>query len=290
VLDQGYFEKGILTAPSDEDLVNDILLSKEMGFNGCRKHQVVSEPRFLFHADKLGYIVWGEMANAANYNYDYVTRITNEWMEIVKRDYNHPSIVAWVPLNESWGVPNIAYSTYEQNHSLALYHLTKSLDKTRFVISNDGWEMTKTDICAIHNYNHGSVDELEKQKAYEKSLKTKDDLLTYIPAGRNIYVKGFIHEGEPFMLTEFGGIAFVNGDNGWGYTKVANQDDFIKEYERMILAIGRSESLVGFCYTQLTDVYQEKNGLLTFDRKFKIDPKTVKKINNMLPFMMKGLE
>ncbi|MDF2699624.1 MAG: glycoside hydrolase family 2 [Haloplasmataceae bacterium] len=288
VLDQGYFEKGLLTAPTDEDYVNDIILSKKMGFNGCRKHQKVSDPRFLYHADRLGYIVWGEMANSANFNFDYVERMVHEWVNVIKRDYNHPCIVTWVPINESWGVPKIARSPFELNHALTMYHLTHSLDHSRLVVSNDGWELTKTDICAIHNYSHGTENEIEKQKIYEKSISDKDNMLNYLPAGRSIYVGEYKNEGEPIMLTEFGGISFnVSNSNGWGYTSVNREESFLKEYKRLIDAIGKSSCIRGFCYTQLTDVFQEVNGLLTFDRKAKVPLDKIKEINDTLSFMIK---
>lgn len=280
ILDQGYYEDGLLTAPSDDDLINDILLSKGMGFNGCRKHQVVSDPRFLYHADRLGYLVWGEMANAANFSPNYISNIVNEWMEIVNRDYNHPSIIAWVPLNESWGVPNINENSQEQHLSLALYNVTKSLDKTRLVVSNDGWEHTISDLCTIHNYAHGNSNEIEKHKVYENSLKNKENILSYLSAGRNIYAGNFSYRGEPIVLSEYGGINFVNSKDGWGYSSVKDENELIQEYQRLINAIKASDCIKGFCYTQLTDVFQEKNGLLTFDRKFKVDPKAIKKIND----------
>ncbi|MDQ3864993.1 MAG: glycoside hydrolase family 2, partial [Actinomycetota bacterium] len=140
VLDQGYFPEGILTAPTDEDLRKDIELAKEMGFNGARKHQKVEDPRWLFWADTLGFLVWGEMANAYQYSPGYVRRITEEWQAAIMRDYNHPCIVAWVPMNESWGVPNLATDRQQIEHLLTLYHLTRSIDPTRLVVSNDGWE------------------------------------------------------------------------------------------------------------------------------------------------------
>ncbi|MGI8909918.1 MAG: glycoside hydrolase family 2 protein, partial [Rubrobacteraceae bacterium] len=145
VLDQGYWPGGVLTAPADDDLKRDIELAKEMGFNGARKHQKVEDPRWLYWADRLGFLVWGEMANAYQYSPDYVRRITSEWQEAVRRDYNHPCVVAWVPINESWGVPDLATDPAQREHLLALYHLTRSLDSTRPVVSNDGWEHARTD-------------------------------------------------------------------------------------------------------------------------------------------------
>ena len=163
-----------------------------------------------------------------------------------------------------------------------LYHLTKTFDSTRFVISNDGWEMTKTDICAIHNYAHGRKDEPEKQKHFEWALSTKEALLTEQPAGRAIYVGGFSNQGEPIILTEFGGIAYTGNNDGWGYTVAATEEEFLQEYTRLIDAIGKSEALCGFVYTQITDVEQEINGLLRYDRTPKFSLEAIKKINDRI--------
>lgn len=282
VLDQGYWPEGLLTAPTDEDLKKDIELAKEMGFNGCRKHQKVEDPRFLYWADKLGFLVWGECAASPSYSEDAVARLTKEWIEIVERDYSHPSIVAWVPINESWGVPHIRSNRQQQHHSLAMYHLIHSLDTTRLVISNDGWELTKTDICAVHNYNHGNHDEVAKYEKFKEDLATKEGILHSQPARRGIYANGFAHEGEPILLTEFGGIGFkVDDANGWGYTSVANVEDYLADYRRIMEAIYSSKILFGYCYTQLTDVEQEINGILTYDRKPKCDLKEIRRINEM---------
>ncbi|ANN35510.1 glycoside hydrolase family 2 (plasmid) [Bacillus thuringiensis serovar coreanensis] len=281
VLDQGYWREGLLTAPTDEDLKKDILLAKEMGFNGCRKHQKVEDPRFLYWADQLGYLVWGECAAAAFYSEKAACRLTAEWTEIIERDYNHPSIVAWVPLNESWGVPYIRSNQQQQHHSQAMYYYIHSLDGTRPVISNDGWELTVTDICAIHNYNHGTVVEEAKYLQFKEDLATKENLLSSQPAKRKIYANGFQHRGEPIILTEFGGIGYKVGDNaGWGYTSVANAEEFIKDYSRVMKAVYSSKALHGYCYTQLTDVEQEINGLLTYDRNPKCELSLIRNIND----------
>lgn len=281
VLDQGYWPEGLLTAPSDEDLKKDIELAKEMGFNGCRKHQKVEDPRFLYWADRLGYLVWGECPAAPSFHEDAVARLTREWLEIIERDYNHPSIVAWVPINESWGIPNVRENNQQQHHSLAMYHLIHSLDSTRLVISNDGWELTKTDICAVHNYNHGTKDEVEKYEKFMNDLSTKEAVLHSRPAGKGIYANGFEHQGEPILLTEFGGIGFKAGEEeGWGYTSVSNAEEFIEDYNRIIKAVYSSKILFGSCYTQLTDVEQEINGLLTYDRKPKCELTKINQINN----------
>ncbi|WP_197028393.1 glycoside hydrolase family 2 protein [Bacillus sp. EB01] len=282
VLDQGYWPEGLLTAPTDEDLKKDIVLALEMGFNGCRKHQKVEDPRFLYWADKLGFLVWGECAASPSYSEDAAARLTKEWIEIIERDYNHPSIVAWVPVNESWGVPFIKANKQQQHHSLAMYHLVHSLDQTRLVISNDGWEQTETDICAIHNYAHGSSDEKAKYEEFKDSLSTKENLLESKPARRGIYADGFEHKGEPILLTEFGGIGFkVGDDQGWGYTSVKNEQEFVADYRRVMEAVYASKALHGFCYTQLTDVEQEINGLLSYNREPKCELAKIREINDM---------
>jgi beta-galactosidase/beta-glucuronidase len=281
VLDQGYWPDGLLTAPTDLDLKKDIELSKEMGFNGCRKHQKVEDARFLYWADQLGFLVWGECAASPSYSEDAVARLTKEWIEIIDRDYNHPCIVTWVPINESWGVPLICNNDQQKHHSLAMYHLVHSLDTTRLVISNDGWELTKTDICAIHNYNHGQKDEVEKYNFFRHSLSTLEELLHSRPAGRKIYTEGFTHLGEPILLTEFGGIGYkVGNDSGWGYTSVNNEQEYLSDYNRVMSAVYESSSLHGYCYTQLTDVEQEINGILTYDRKPKCDLDKIREIND----------
>ncbi|MFJ5714148.1 glycoside hydrolase family 2 protein [Neobacillus sp. NPDC093127] len=282
VLDQGYWPDGLLTAPTDEDLKKDIVLSKEMGFNGCRKHQKVEDPRFLYWADQLGFLVWGECAASPWYSEDAAARLTREWIEIIERDYNHPSIVVWVPVNESWGVPFIRDNKQQQHHSLAMYHLIHSLDPSRLVISNDGWELTRTDICAIHNYNHGNKDEKAKYEVYKEELSTKETILRSQPALRGIYANGFENQGEPILLTEFGGIGYKAGeDSGWGYTSVKNAEDFVADYRRVMEAVYASKVLHGYCYTQLTDVEQEINGLLAYNREPKCDLKLIRDINDM---------
>ncbi|TDM05249.1 glycoside hydrolase family 2 protein [Macrococcus lamae] len=274
VLDQGYFPDGLLTAPSGEDLKKDIELAKALGFNGARKHQKVEDPLFLYWADTLGFLVWGEMAAASEYSEKYVERMTNEWIEVVNRDYNHPSIVAWMPLNESWGISRVNHEKRQQAHSMSMYYLTKSLDETRVVFSNDGWEHTKSDICGIHNYSNA-----EQVKA---NYETLEKTLSIKPANREIYCEGFSYDGEPIMITEYGGIAYTVEDKGWGYSSVKSSEELIEGYQAVTSAIGSSELIHGFCYTQLTDVEQEINGLLTYDRQPKCDIEQIKAVNDTI--------
>lgn len=281
VLDQGYWPDGLLTAPSDQAFIKDIELAKEMGFNGCRKHQKMEDPRFLYWADRLGFLVWGECASAPMYGPLAAKRLAEEWTEAVERDYNHPCIVVWVPLNESWGIPNIHRCPMQQHFSQTMYHYLHALDGTRLVISNDGWEMTETDICAIHNYMHGQKDETEKYKEYKTMLSSKETLTRYSSTCWDIYARGFGHKDQPIILTEFGGIGFdVSGEPGWGYTSASNEAEFLEDYERIMDAVYGSDALWGFCYTQLCDVEQEINGLLTYGRKAKCSLEKIREINN----------
>lgn len=283
VLDQGYWPNSLMTAPNDEALIKDIELSKAMGFNGCRKHQKTEESRFYYHCDRLGYLVWEECAAPANFDFHTVTDTINEWAEIIERDYNHPSIIAWTPLNESWGVSEINYNHYQQHFAKAIYHYVKSQDITRLVIVNDGWEMLETDIIGIHNYNHGSSKEKEKYAKYLKELSSLDELLQATPANRNILVQGETYKGQPILLTEFGGIAYnpeAVSEDAWGYSNAQSPEEYLSDYERTIKAIEASTILNGFCYTQLTDVEQETNGLLTYDRNLKVPLEAIKSIND----------
>ncbi len=281
ILDQGYWPEGLLTAPSDEDYRKDIQMAKDMGFNGCRKHQKTEDPRFLHWADKMGFLVWGECANAAVFNRESVERLMIEWKDILKRDYNHPCIITWVPVNESWGVPNIAFDRQQQHFSQALYHLLHTLDTTRLVISNDGWAATDTDIVAVHNYAHGQAQETEQYQYFKETLSTKEYLLKRHSSPWPNFAEGFCYQGQPILLTEFGGIGYnVVEQSGWGYTLVESEEAFLCEYKRVLEAVLASKALWGFCYTQLTDVEQEVNGLLTYDRRPKCDLGKICEINS----------
>jgi beta-galactosidase/beta-glucuronidase len=277
-LDQGYWPDSILTPPSDEAIQYDIRMTKAFGLNGVRKHQKAEDPRFLYWADKMGLVVWGEMANAYAYSPEYVSRFTAEWEELVARDYNHPSIIAWVPINESWGVPQILTDPVQQAHAIAMYHLTKSLDPMRPVVDNDGWEHTdQTDLMTLHDYAR-TGEELAKKYAH---LTTEPSRLPR--NGREALVHGATYNGTPFVLTEFGGIAFRIGakvaENEWGYSGVEpTREAFLSRLDGLIKAVRENPAWAGYCYTQLTDVEQEINGLMTYDRKPKVEPEVYKKI------------
>lgn len=273
LLDQGYWPDSLLTAPEDDAFAVDIQLAKEMGFNGVRKHQKIEDPRFMHLADTMGFLVWGEIAAAYVYSREYVRRITDEWIDEINRDYNHPSIVVWTPINESWGVFNIKDSSLQQAHSAAMVHLTKSLDSTRPVISNDGWEHTCTDILTIHDYE-------SRYEVIKKRYSSMENILDFAPGGRLLFAHGWKHEGQPVMVTEFGGISYRKGEQeGWGYSNAVSDEDFVRRYHDVVAPLLQSPLVQGFCYTELTDVEQEINGLYTADRKPKADPATIAQIN-----------
>jgi beta-galactosidase/beta-glucuronidase len=273
VLDQGYWPETLMTPPSDEALRLDIELIKKMGFNGVRKHQKVEDPRFLYWADVMGLLVWEEMPSAYRFTRKAVERITREWTEVINRDSSHPCIIAWVPFNESWGVPNLIETPAQQHYVQALYYLTKTLDPTRPVIGNDGWESTTTDILAIHDYQT-----LPEQLAerYGSEVKIPDLFANQRPGGRILTLDGYPHKGQPIMLSEFGGIAYTRDDDSqadkaWGYGRSLDLCDLQQRYHTLLNAVNRVEMFSGFCYTQLTDTYQEANGLLYADRTPKFD-------------------
>lgn len=273
VLDQGYWRKSLLTAPTDEDFVKDIKACKSMGFNGARKHQKVEDPRYLYWADQLGFLVWGESDSAYVYSRRYAEKAVKIWMDIVKRDYNHPSIIAWVPLNESWGVQEIMNKREQQMHSLSLYYLIKSLDQTRLVISNDGWNHTKSDLLTIHDYE--SSDEV-----LTKRYETMERILDSTPGHRTLFAPGFEYQNQPIIISEMGGVSFSKNDSiGWGYSNAQNEEDFADRYYKVVTPMLKSSNIQGFVYTQLSDVEQEINGLLTYDRDFKVKPETIRAIN-----------
>ena len=275
VLDQGYWEQSLLTAPGDEDFIKDIQLTKAMGFNGVRKHQKVEDPRYLYHADRLGLLVWGEIGAAYVYSREYAHRIYSEWMEAVERDYNHPCIVAWTPLNESWGVQEIKVDRPQQAHCNALMYMTKSIDSTRVVMDNDGWEHTCGDLLTIHDYSPSG----EKLKKHFESMES---ILTMTPGGRSMFADGYDYRGQPILVTEFGGVKYAPESDlarSWGYCEENDLGAYTKKYAELTRAILDSPFIQGFCYTQLTDVENEENGLLTYHRNVKIPLDTIRKIN-----------
>ena len=271
VLDQGYWPDTMMTAPSDSAIRRDVELAKEMGFNGVRKHQKIEDPRYLYWADKLGLLVWEEMPSAYRFSPLAITRLVHEWAEVIERDYSHPCIIVWVPFNESWGVPNLTSTQAHRNAVEALYHLTRTLDATRPVIGNDGWEASATDLLGIHDY-----DEDPQQLFMRYGVSQTQELFDRRrPGGRILTLDGYPHRGQPIVLTEFGGIAYAKcpdpcAPRTWGYSTVSSDEEFFDRYRKLLKVVNETALFSGFCYTQFADTFQEANGLLCADRTPKL--------------------
>ncbi|MDZ4798403.1 MAG: glycoside hydrolase family 2 TIM barrel-domain containing protein [Bryobacteraceae bacterium] len=264
VLDQGYWPETGLTAPGDDALRRDVELAKDMGFNGVRKHQKIEDPRYLYWADVLGLLVWEEMPSAYRFTRQSVERLTQEWMLAMQRDMSHPCIIAWVPFNESWGVPDLPDSPAQRHWVQSLYHLTKTLDPTRPVIGNDGWESVATDVIGIHDYDH-DPERIARRYGNDESLPRL--FKRERPGGRLLLLSEDANTGQPIMLTEFGGIAYsTDASTTWGYTRSETQDAFADQVMELISVVRSLGVLAGFCYTQFADTYQEANGLLYANR------------------------
>ncbi|MDB5763419.1 MAG: glycosyl hydrolase family 2, barrel domain protein [Herminiimonas sp.] len=272
VLDQGYWPDTLLTAPSDDALKKDVELAKAMGFNGVRKHQKIEDPRYLYWADKLGLLVWEEMPSAYRFSPQAVTRLVREWIEVIDRDYSHPCVIVWVPFNESWGVPNLTSTQAHRNAVEALYHMTRTLDSTRPVIGNDGWEASATDILGIHDYDCDPAGLLSR---YGSATQTQELFDRRRPGGRILTLDGYPHRGQPIMLTEFGGIAYTKNpapgaSKDWGYSKASDDNELFENYQKLLEVVNNTTIFSGYCYTQFADTFQEANGLLYADRTPKI--------------------
>lgn len=277
VLDQGYYPDGQWTAPSDEQLKRDIELGKQVGFNGARMHQKVFEQRYLYWADKLGYLVWGE---SASWGMDWTSVVAarnflTEWSECIERDYNTPSLVAWSPLNETW-IPDVDGQRARMTNDL--YFLTKRIDHTRPVVTvSGGFHAGHTDIYAEHTYEQDPV------KLYDQ-LKLDEDGTPYIHHPEH----SAPYNGEAYMIDEFGGIRWVqemktaevaSKESFWGYGQAPQTiEEFYKRLEEQVNVVLSLDHIDGFCFTQLVDVELEKNGIYTYDRQNKFDVERIRKI------------
>lgn len=274
VLDQGYWEESGITPPCADALKKDIELAKAMGFNGARKHQKLEDPYYYYYADELGFLVWCEMPSAYTFCERETEAVTREWQEILNVAKNFTCVVAYVPLNESWGARAIKTDKKQQNFARSLYYLTKSIDDTRLVSTNDGFETVEdSDVLGIHDYDVKTADEFASKYG-------RGEYDGMHPQGWALFADGHKYKGQPPLLTEFGGIAFTDEQKGeaWGYGNGAK--DARELYDRLDALTGgiaRTE-LQGYCYTQLTDVQQEINGLLYADRTPKADLSRLKKI------------
>ncbi|MEN6521023.1 MAG: sugar-binding domain-containing protein [Armatimonadota bacterium] len=274
VLDQGFYPEGIWTAPSDDELRGDIERSMTLGFNGARLHQKVFEERFHYWADKLGYLTWGEFCD---WGMDFrqpqsIHNHQREWREVVMRDMNHPSIIAWTPFNESSGGATADFEAHRRAVS-ETYELTKALDPTRPVNDASGWVHVQPDIYTMHNYEQNP----------EKFAQT---YASVSPDARGKFCVAFPkfdigYKGQPFVIDEYGGTFWDLDavlDSGWGYgQRPKDTKEVLKRIEGLTSVLTDHPNIAGFCYTQLTDVEQEKNGLYTYDRRLKFDQERLRK-------------
>lgn len=281
LLYQGYWENSGLTPPDEESIVRDFSLIKSMGYNGIRMHQYVGDERFYYYADVMGLLVWCEMPSPHKFNEKMKAEFTAQWLDIVRQYYNYPSLCTWVIFNESWGIRGVYGDESQQRFTRAMYQLTKSCDALRPVISNDGWEHTESDVLTVHNYEQDGEKLYEMYKDFARTCAFGDAKVRQ----PSLYAKGFSYGGQPVFLSEYGGCAFNEDTEGgnWGYGESVNdREGFYERFEGLLKAIGKLSVFGGYCYTQFTDVQQEKNGLFTIDRKPKIDPERIKKFNDSL--------
>lgn len=276
VLDQGFYADGILTAPTDEALKRDIQLSIDAGFNGARLHQKVFEERFLYHADRLGYLCWGEFgdwgmwgAADAHQNQPAAAAIA-QWLEAIERDYSHPSIIGWCPLNETRQNMTDQHAALN-DLTVATFLAAKALDQTRPVIDASGYahRVIDTDIYDCHNYEQ-DPEQFRKQLAGlaegKPFINLHEDKPMSLP-----------YRGQPYFVSEFGGTWWSDDpaygqDKSWGYgQRPKSRVEAQNRIEALMLILLEDPNMFGYCYTQLTDVFQEQNGLYTFDRKPKFD-------------------
>ena len=273
VLDQGFYPDGIYTAPSDLALEADIHRALACGFNGARLHQKIFEPRFLYHCDRLGYIVWGELPSwdVDLGNPEALYSLLPEWIEEIKRDRNHPAIITWCPLNESH--PEQCGVRVHAENVRMIYRITKAIDPSRPCIDVSGYAHVETDIYDVHDYE-------------QNPKRFREHYVPFLDGGELYDWKGEQQKwnGEPVMNSEIGGINWHPGDRDedhWSGYGNAPKDEaaFISLYKGIIDAQLDNPKFFGFCYTQLTDIEQEKNGLYYYDRRPKFDPEEIKKIN-----------
>ena len=269
VLDQGYYADGIMTAPTDDALRRDIELSMQAGFNGARLHQKVFEERFLYHADRLGYLVWGEFGDWGLRRDDPPATCITQWLEVLGRDYNHPSIVGWCPLNET--VETISDEiTGLDDLTRGLYLATKAMDTTRPVLDSSGYSHRVADVDVYDSHDYTQDPETFRQRhaglaTGEPYVNTRDDQPISLP-----------YAGQPYFVSEFGGIWWnpqaAEDEYSWGYGKRPKTvEEFHDRFERLCGILLDDPNMFGYCYTQLTDVYQEQNGIYYFDRREKFD-------------------
>lgn len=272
VLEQGYWPETHLASPSTADLEREVQLIRELGFNGLRMHQTSADPRFLECCDRAGLVVLADAAAAYRFSPVALSRTSAELAALVARDAGHPSVIGWVAFNESWGLPGLQVSRREQHAVEALYHYLKALDPTRLVIGNDGWHFTAGDLVGIHDYTH---DPRLLARRYGSPEQVRAALRSEQPAGRPLVLPPgqAAAANVPVLLSEFGGLNVHTDDGAWsGYGEVITATQLPQSFAELLSSVGPDSGLAGYCYTQLTDTAQEKNGLLTECREHKAAP------------------
>ena len=292
VLDQGYYPDGIMTAPSDEALVKDIQLSIDAGFNGARLHQKVFEERFLYHADRMGYIVWGEFGDwGCSHNGplngehqtpgpDYIT----QWLECLERDYSHPSIVGWCPLNETWQTLTDSITALD-DVTHGMYYATKAMDGTRPVLDTSGYShrVINADVYDSHDYTQDPDTFAERHAGLAEGKPYLNDAGGWGLSERMVgnLQWSIPYNGQPYFVSEFGGIWWnpdvKEGEDSWGYgDRPTSLEAFYDRFERLCAILLDDVNMFGYCYTQLTDIYQEQNGIYKYDRGLKFDMERIR--------------
>lgn len=290
VVDQGYWPGSTMTPPSDEAIQFDIQAVKDMGFNGARKHQKLEDPRYLYWADRLGLLVSSEMANAFRFDEESMARFQREWREAIERDYNHPSIFVWTPINESWGVQSLREAR-PQAYLKSLVWMTRGFDSTRLVVDNDGYQHTDlTDLFTLHAYSPTGSLLARRYKDLGKPGAPvpvgENQRLAPLPAP---LIPGHQYNGSPLILSEFGSVAYAFPgqqvrDTVWGGRERVEKTSAsaLARLRTLYEAIAAIPAITGVCYMQLTDTEDELNGLLTADRRHKYDPRLLRELNAML--------
>jgi beta-galactosidase/beta-glucuronidase len=263
-LDQGYWPDSGLTAPDVAALRRDVELVKELGLNGVRKHQKIEDPRWLAFCDELGVLVWEELPSAHEFSHSSVISWSTEWMRIISRDRSHPSIIGWVPVNESWGLPDLLHNNQHRAALRALTNLTMALDPDRLISANDGWETSDGSVIGIHDYAQDAAT-LSSRYASAQSVSQLFD--TIGPAMRTLTLDDFDPAYRAIVLSEFGGITLADdAPDAFGYGNAPTADAWLEQICALCRAVLYSPVLCGYCWTQLTDTFQETNGLVRMDR------------------------
>jgi beta-galactosidase/beta-glucuronidase len=281
VLNQGYRPETHLASRGSAELRGEVEMIKAMGFNAVRMHQKAEDPRFLHWADRLGLLVWGETASAYEFSPTAVALLMSEWLELVRRDRSHPSLVVWVPVNESWGVQDVSTVPAQQAFTRALAQVTRALDPSRPVVSNEGWEHTDSDILGLHDY---TTDADELRARYRDRQAALDAALSGHGAqGRRpilgeAQAQAFLAGDAPLMITEFGGISLSDDEESWGYGHVGSLEEYAASLAALFDAVRAGSGVVGFCYTQFMDTGQETNGLVYADGKPKLPVESIAEI------------